>query len=209
MTFRLGLVVTHKRIRVLLVVQVAQRVVDTPVDGLVGTDVEDQVPHGASPLGHVPVLHGQFGDLEARVAPLGQEALFDLLDAPGVGVHGLLLEVADEAVADLGRDEVRAEEGVEEDALRGEDHRLHEPARLAHLHERQEVHAFVVRLFQQRLDPPVVPLHAAEGAEVAEHTGDHAGDARDGLQKHKPHELWRTRFVSIPISLRVPDLKWS
>lgn len=75
----------------------------------------------------------------------------------GVGVHGLLLDVADEAVASLGADEVRQEEGVVHDPL-GDHHRETEDgAGLLELEEGQQVHPLVLGLLQQRVDPPVVP----------------------------------------------------
>ncbi|CRJ86145.1 hypothetical protein BN1723_000082 [Verticillium longisporum] len=107
-------------------------------------------------------------------------AFLDLADAARVRVHGLLLEVADEAMRDLGRDEIRQEHAVEEDALGTDEHDLHEPARLRHLHKGQQVHALIVRLLEQRLDPAVVALHATKAAEMAEHASDHAWDCLVG-----------------------------
>lgn len=86
--------------------------VDAAVARLVGPDVQDEVLHGAAALGHVPVRHGNVGDLELGVAPLGEVAFVELADAARVRVHGLLLEVAHEAVADPGADEVGEEHGV-------------------------------------------------------------------------------------------------
>lgn len=140
----------------------------------IGPDVQNQILHRPLALGNLPVLHRDIGDHEVRVGPFGQQALVDLVEAARVRVHGLLLEVPDEAVGDFGGDEVRQEHAVEEDALGAEDHDFHEPARLRHLHERQEVHALVEALLEERLDPAVVALHAAQAAEVAEHAGDHA-----------------------------------
>lgn len=61
------LIVANERIGVLLLVEVAQRVVDATVDGLVCTDVQYEVSHRPLPLGHVPVGDGQLGDLEFGV----------------------------------------------------------------------------------------------------------------------------------------------
>ena len=46
----------------------------------------------------------------------------------------------------------------------------------------EQVHALVLRLLEQRVDPAVVAAHEAERAEVAVLGGDHAGDARNGLE---------------------------
>lgn len=127
------LVLRHVRIRVLIRVQVAQRVVHLAVLGLVCTHVQDQVGHRVVTLRHVPVLDSDLG-CRHRL-PLGQLAGFDLLDGPCVSDDGLFLEVADEAVAGAWRDEVREEEAVEEDTLGAEDHETHEPAGFGQLHE--------------------------------------------------------------------------
>lgn len=103
-------------------------------------------------------------------------------------MHGLLLKVPDEAVANLGADEVCDKHGVEVDALRADDEYLHEPARLAHLEEGQEVHALVVRLLEQRLDPAVVALQTPERVEVSQHAGHHARHGRDGLEEDETAE---------------------
>lgn len=110
-------------------------------------------------------------------------ALLYLVDTPRVGVHGFFLEVADEPVGDFRRDQVAEEHGVEEDALRSQDERLHEQTWFAHLHEGEQVHALIVGLFEEGLDPAVVPLEASERVQVSEHTGYHAGDAGDGFEE--------------------------
>jgi hypothetical protein len=45
--------------------------------------------------------------------------------------------------------------------LSAENHDAHEGAGFGHLEEGQEVHALVVRFFEQGFDPAVVALHAA------------------------------------------------
>jgi hypothetical protein len=115
--------------------------------------------------------------------------LVNLVNSPRVRVHGLLLEVPDEAVDDLGGDEVGDEEAVEEDALRADDHGLHKPAGLAHLHKGEKVHALVVALLEEGLDPAVVAAHAAEAVEVAEHAAHHAWDAGYAFEEDEADEL--------------------
>lgn len=106
------LVHADERVRVIFLVEVAEGMVDAAVARLVGPDVQDEVLHGAAALGHVPVRHGNVGDLELGVAPLGEVAFVELADTARVCVHGLLLEVAHEAMADPGADEVGEEHGV-------------------------------------------------------------------------------------------------
>lgn len=147
------LVLGHVRVRVGLLVQVAQGVVDLTVLGLVRAHVQQQVAHRPLALGHLPVLDS---DLRSgHVLPLGQLAGLEVVDGTGVGDDGLLLEVGHEAVAGAGRDQVREEEAIEEDALRAQDHQAHEPARFGELHEGKEVHAFVVGFFEEGFDPAV------------------------------------------------------
>ena len=122
--------------------------IDFPMLRLVRAHVQEQVAHGALALGHLPVVDGDVGHLEVWVGPLGQVAGVDLLDDAAVGVDGLLLEVADEAVAGARGEEVRQEHAVEEDALRADDGHLHEPARLGQLEEGEQVHALVVGFFE-------------------------------------------------------------
>ena len=120
---------------------------------LVCAHIVHQVPHRAAALGHVPVRDGNIGYRKVRVGPLLEMAGLDLADDVRIGVHGLLLEVADEAVAGARRQQVGEEEAVEEDALRAQDHHLHEPPGLRQLEEGEQVHALVEGLLEERLDP--------------------------------------------------------
>lgn len=52
-------------------------------------------------------------------------------------MHGFFLEIPDEAVNDLGVQEVHDKHAIEEDALGTDNHELHEPTRLTHFHERE------------------------------------------------------------------------
>src|SRR5205809_772796 len=60
------------------------RTVDASVVGLVGPDVQDEVPHGPMPLGHLPVIYRNVGHLEVGVGPPREVALVHLADAAGV-----------------------------------------------------------------------------------------------------------------------------
>jgi len=55
-------------------------------------------------------------------------------------------------VADVGVEDIGEEEGVE-DALVAGDHEAHEPAKLGHLEEDEEVHTFVVVFFEKGFHP--------------------------------------------------------
>ena len=74
--------------------------------------------------------------------------LLNLVDGSRVSVHCFLFEIADKAVDNARRKDVRDEESVKEDALGADNHELHEPAGLAHLHKGQEVHALVVAFLE-------------------------------------------------------------
>lgn len=75
--------------------------------------------------------------------PLGQMSSLDLLDAARVGHDGLLLEAADEAVGDPGREEVADEEEIVEDTLAEEDERPEGERRFGERHEGHQVHSAV------------------------------------------------------------------
>lgn len=128
---------------------------------------------------------------ELGILPLGERTLVNFLETSRISVDGLLLEVSDEAVHNLGGHEVGEEEAVEEEALCANDHGLHEPTRLAHLHERQEMHAFVVALLEEGFDPAVVSLHASEAVEVTQHTAHHSWHASDAFEEDESDKLDR------------------
>lgn len=151
-------------------------------------------------------LNSNVGNGKLGVVPLGQVTVLDLLDATGVGMDGLLFKISDKSVDNLGGDEVGDEKTVEEDALGSNDHHLHEPTRLAHLHECQEVHPLVVALLEERLDPTIVSLHASKASEVAQHAADHAWNSGDALQEDETHQLGLVslRFLRVRGRLYIP-----
>ena len=175
----------HEGVGILVLVQITKRVVDLSMLRLVCSDIEEKVFHSPLSLGYAPVVCCEIRDHELRVCPLWEFPGVDILNSERVREHGLFLEVADEAVAGARRDEVREEHAIEEDTLSTEDHEFHKPAGLSHLEEREEVHTFVVRLFQQRFDPAVVSLHPPEAMQVPKHTGDHAWDTGYRFEEYK------------------------
>jgi hypothetical protein len=161
-----------------------REVVDVAVVRLVGAhDGDDVLELGVS--GEAPVVDG-----DGRRRGVVDDAGLEVLEVLGVRVHCLLLEVADDAVRELGGEEVADEVGVEEDALRGEHERALPPARLRDLEERHEVHALVLGLLEQRADPAAAVLEAAERAQVEEHAAHHA--------RHGRHRLEQQRVAGVP-----------
>lgn len=167
-----------------LLIKVTERVIDLTVLGFVGTDVKQQVTHCSMALRHVPVLDGDVWCL--HLLEHWKLAAVNVRDGPRVSEDSFFFQIADEAMAGAWRDEVRDEEGVEPYTLRAEHHETHEPARLSHLEECEQMHALVVRLLEQRLDPAIVALHAAHRVQMAKHASDHARYASYRLQKDKP-----------------------
>lgn len=109
------LVLTHIRIRIIPLIQIAQRMIHLAMLALVCANVQKQVAHRSVAFGHVPVLDSDVGG--GHFLPHGQTAGIDVGDFAGVGDYCFFFEVADEAVAGCGGEEVGEEEAVEEDAL--------------------------------------------------------------------------------------------
>jgi len=146
MRLRLVFVVANKGIRIFILVQVCEGVVDLPMLGLIRTDIVHEVPHSTVSFRHLPVVDGEIWNAEVGIRPLGQLAGLDILDYERVGEDGFFFEVAYEAVTCLRRDEVGEKHAVEEDSLSTEDHELHEPARFSHLQKGKQVHTLIVSL---------------------------------------------------------------
>lgn len=103
---------------VLKLVHAGKSVVDETVVGLISADHEDDVAHRGV-FGEMPVVTG---DIRGRRGlPMRQGTRLDLFKALGVRLDGLFLEVANETVAELGRDQVGEEEEVVKQSLRQED----------------------------------------------------------------------------------------
>lgn len=109
------LVLRNERIGIVLLIQVAQRVVDLAMLRFVRSDVQQQVSHGTTPLGHVPILNGNVW--RHKLLPLWQAAGIKICNLSSVRENGFLLKKADEAMTGPRGDEVGKEEGVEEDTL--------------------------------------------------------------------------------------------
>lgn len=96
----------HEGVRVGDLIKVAEGVVDATVGSLISSNVKDEILHGPVTLGHVPVADSNVGDAEVGVRPPLEVAMVELKQAAGVGVNGLFLKIADEAVANLRREQV-------------------------------------------------------------------------------------------------------
>jgi uncharacterized protein (DUF2267 family) len=96
----------------------------------------------------------------------------------------------------LGVQKIGNKETVEEYALGSDDHEFHEGSGLAHGHECQEMHSFVVAFFQERLNPAIVALHAAETPQVAKHAAHHAWNSSNAFEENESDELFCTPNVS-------------
>mmetsp|Transcript_27966 Transcript_27966/g.75351 ORF Transcript_27966/g.75351 Transcript_27966/m.75351 type:complete len:250 (+) Transcript_27966:996-1745(+) len=99
-----------------------------------------------------------------------------------VGHTRRLLQVADKAVQRLGVDEVGSHEQRRERELGGDDEASGDRACFEHLHANEEMHALVLSLLEEGVDPAVVLLEQAQGPEVAEPRGHEAGYASDALE---------------------------
>mmetsp|Transcript_16550 Transcript_16550/g.49345 ORF Transcript_16550/g.49345 Transcript_16550/m.49345 type:complete len:212 (+) Transcript_16550:4545-5180(+) len=155
--------------------------VNKRVAGLVRADCQDQVAH-----------LGVWGQLPVRNASLGCRLVLpemtgiDVVQQVRVRLHCFLLQVADNRMAELGCDKVGHKEHVEVQPLCQQHRRAELPVWLAQLQERQQVHALVLRLLQERRDPALVRHHDAQRAQVAQHAAHHAWHAGDRLQEDGP-----------------------
>mmetsp|Transcript_55326 Transcript_55326/g.135504 ORF Transcript_55326/g.135504 Transcript_55326/m.135504 type:complete len:349 (+) Transcript_55326:279-1325(+) len=180
-----------------LLVELERRegVVHVAVVGLVGAHGQDEVAHRGV-LAQLPVV-----DADGRRRgglPLPEAPVVDGLEDPRVRVHGLLLEVPHEAVADVRVHEVGQEEGGHEEALRHHDGRPEHRPGLLQLDEGQQVHPLVLGLLEQRVDPPVVPVHPPQRPEVPQHPRRHPGHPRHRLQEDGPvHHLARRQLAKV------------
>ena len=171
-----------------------RKVIDVAVVRLVGAHHDNHILERRISW-ELPVVDGN-----GRRGDVLDLAGLEVLEVLGVGVDGLLLEVADDTVRELGGDEVAEEVGVEEDALHGEDERALVPLGLGHLHEGHEVHALVLRLLQQRPDPAAAVLEAAERAQVQQHAAHHPRHRRHRFQHHSAAAVPPLRQLTLHVS---------
>jgi len=123
---------------------------------LIRTDIHQELPHSSLPFRHIPITNSNLRRLDTAAVPQRQFPSIKIGDGTCVGPHGFFFEVADEAVACSGGEEVADEEAIEEHALRAEDHGSHEDTGSVEFEEGEEVHALVEGFFDESFDPVYV-----------------------------------------------------
>mmetsp|Transcript_5207 Transcript_5207/g.14012 ORF Transcript_5207/g.14012 Transcript_5207/m.14012 type:complete len:522 (+) Transcript_5207:63-1628(+) len=182
------------------VVQLAGGVVHIAMFCLVGTHGVHEVQDGAL-LSQMPV---RARDVWCRlVLPGGQVGtlwrLLDGLDDFGVRHTGFFLNVSHEAVTELGAHQVGEEEGAAKSKLREDDRGTEHGGRVLHLDEREEMHAFVVRLLEEEMQQTTIALHGTQALEVSADGGDHAWHGGDRLEEdHAVQDLVSRDGLVVP-----------
>eukprot|EP00756_Hemistasia_phaeocysticola_P028606 Hpha_TRINITY_DN16184_c0_g3::TRINITY_DN16184_c0_g3_i1::g.7891::m.7891 len=178
---RVAVVVVHERVGIVALHR-RESVVHVPVVRFISGDLFDHIVE-ACVFGEIPVplrdLRGfQVTPCPVQLRPVGAHPLQHVC----VGGHRGLLQVPDESVQDRGMHYVAGQQGGGHDILRGAYRHSGQDARLEHLHENKQVHALVLRLLNQCVDPTVVALHTLQAPEETAHTRDHSGHPGNTLQ---------------------------
>ena len=127
------LVLSSVRVRVNSLIQIAQGVVHLAMFGLVCPHVHQQILDRALILRHLPVLNSNLRCL--LIGPVRKLSVLDVIDGTRISDHCLFFKVADESMADAGRNEVGYKEAVEEDTLGAQNHEAHEETGLGEFKE--------------------------------------------------------------------------
>ena len=136
---------------------VSKMVIKVPVASLVSTHMSHHVSEGGI-WGQVVILDGLLGCLHAL--PMGKIALVDLLKQHCIRVNCLFLQIANEAMA-VGRGQkICNEVGIEEHSLRCSNHQAIQDAWVSELQEEEQMHALVLGLLEQMVDPAMVALQS-------------------------------------------------
>lgn len=136
------------------------KVIHITVVSLVSTNNHDHIPE-CRILWQAPVVYGNgwgWNILNITFVKLFQEL--------GIGVDGLLFEVAHNTVCEFGGYEVPQEVSIEEDSLDYHYECTLIPTGLGDLHEGHEVHPFILCFFKEGTDPASAMLKVAEGLAV-------------------------------------------
>ena len=136
---------------------VGEVVIQVPMASLISAHMSDHVSEGGI-RGQVVILDGLLGCLHAL--PVGKVALVDLLKQHCVRVNCLFLQVANESMAVGGRQKICNEVGIEEDSLRRSNHQAIQDAWVPQLQEKEQVHALVLSLLEQMVDPAMVAFQS-------------------------------------------------
>ena len=169
--------------------QISEMMIQVSVTGLVCADVQDHISESGV-LFHMVILDGLIGS--PHLLPHLQIAIVDLLEHHRVGVHGLFFKIAHKPVAKRRRQHVGQEVGVEENTLATSDQHSVDNARVPQLQEEKQVHAFILCLLEQMMNPSVVSLQRSQTAQVPLHSTNHSWHSRNRLKKDNavhPHTL--------------------
>ncbi|RUS20233.1 hypothetical protein BC937DRAFT_95642 [Endogone sp. FLAS-F59071] len=136
-----------------------------------------------------------FGDTWCRLVL--DQSVVKIVEEVRVRNNGLFFKIASEAVGRARANEVEDKVAVEENTLDvgirilAHLHRQYEKpvelARLQQFHPGQQVHPFVLGLVQQVDDPPAVMLDPPERLQMPQHSSNHPGNGRHGLEHHSAH----------------------
>ena len=99
-----------------------------------------------------------------HLRPVRQVAFIDLVQDDRVGVHGLLLKVADVAMARRGHQHIREEVRIEEHSLADCNTKSVQDSWVSKLEEKEQVHALVLCLLQQVMNPAMVTLQRPQAS---------------------------------------------
>jgi len=91
------------------------------------------------------------------------------------------------------REQIGQEIGIEEDCLGSCDKDSVYYARISEPQKEEQVHAFILRLLKQMMNPAVVALQSSQTAQVPLHSADHSWHASNRLQKD--HAVHPATFV--------------
>ena len=156
--------------------------VQVTVAGFVGAHVGDHLPERCV-LFQLVILDCFLRRL--HLLPVNEVAFVDLFEQDRIRMHGLFFEIADEPMAGRGSDHVGQKVRVEEDALGQSDNQSVNDSRISQLQEEEQVHALVLCLLKQVVDPAVVTLEGSQAPQVPLHAPDHAWNAGDGLKENQ------------------------
>lgn len=175
----------RKRVRVFVGFQVGKNVIDMAMMGLICTDIIDQVHEGGIRF-HVPILDRDFGSGDGL--PVLQAAGLDFLKTMGVSFYGFDFQTGHQSEAELGREQETEEVKVPENGLRQSNHEAHEQSGLADLQKSEEMHALVLCLSDEAMDPSTVALHRSQRTQMADRRPAEAWHAGDRLEEDHARE---------------------
>ena len=99
-------------------------------------------------------------------------------------MHSLLFKVADKSVT-FGRGQHIGEEvGIEEEALGHGNRQPEEYSRVSQFEEEEEVHALVLCLLKQMMNPAVITFECPKTSQMSLHATDHAWDTSDCFKEN-------------------------